>query len=126
MDGLLDLPSWNLTDVALIVVCPTDELSFLQANSTAIHPSLTPRGSWDSGINWANEVVASAQSNQSHAETDIPGARPAVLLLRDRPKNGGAYIFGRHNRRLKPDVAFPNSKVSRRHFCVYPDLLHRT
>ncbi|PGH15730.1 hypothetical protein AJ80_05438 [Polytolypa hystricis UAMH7299] len=124
MDSHFDFPSWNLCDTALIVVCPADEFAFLQANPAAVHPSLTPRGTWNSGVNWPKEVLK--QSSESEATTDIPGDHPAALLLLEPPRNGGAYIFGRDNQHLKPDVAIPNSKVSRRHFCVYPDLRHRT
>lgn len=113
--------------MALIVVYPTDELSFLQANPTAIHSALTPSDAWDNGINWANEVLTNARSSaKSQAETDIPGAHPAVLLLRKPPKNGGAYTFGRGSLHVKPDVVLPSLLASRRHFCVYPNLLHRT
>lgn len=123
----LDFPPWDLKEVALIVVYPADELSFLKANPSAIHPSLTPRGTWESGFNWNSEVLTNAHTSaRSQAETDIPGALPAVLLLRELPKNGGAYIFGRVSGGLKPDVALPSSLASRRHFCVYPNLLHRT
>ncbi len=127
MDVELELPQWNLKGVALIVVYPTDELSFLQENPTAIHPFLTSYDSWEGGCNWANEVLRNARSSaKSQAETDIPGAHPAVLLLRKPPKNGGAYIFGRRSHRMNPDVVLPSHLVSRRQFCVFPNLIHRT
>ena len=59
-------------------------------------------------------------------ETDIPGAQPAVLLLRELPKNSAAYTFGRGSDSFKPDVIIPNRLVSRRQFCIYLNLLHRT
>ena len=123
----MDLPRWNLSEVALIVVYPTDELAFLQANPTAVHPSLTPNNTWESGINWDNELLTNTHSSaKSQAETDVPGAHPAVLLLRHLPKNGGAYIFGRGSRHIMPDVVLPGTLASRKHFCVYPNLPHRT
>ena len=127
MEVELDLPPWDLREVALIVVYPTDELSFLRANPTGIHSSLTPHNAWHSGINWDNEVLTTACSSvKSQAETDIPGARPAALLLRELPRNDGAYTFGRENQHLKPDVVLPSLLASRRQFCVYPNLLRRT
>ena len=127
MTESLKLPPWNLKKTSLIVVCVADEFSFLKANPTAVHPSLTPSDAWDTGFNLGNDSVTNARSSvKSQAETDIPGAQPAVLLLRELPKNSAAYIFGRGSDGLKPDVIIPNRLASRRQFCVYPNLLHRT
>jgi len=113
MDVELDLPPWNLKGVALIVVYPTDEFDFLQANPTAIHPSLTPYDAWDNGFDRTDEVLMNVHSSvKSQAETDTPGARPAVLLLRKPPKNGRAYAFGRGSRSTKPDVVLPSPLAS--------------
>ncbi|PGH31945.1 hypothetical protein GX50_05273 [[Emmonsia] crescens] len=122
MDCQLELPRWDLREVALIIVCH-DDLAFLRANPAAVHPFLTPHDTWYSGVNPYKEVQT--PSNPSQADTDIPGTHPAVLLLRKLPRNGGAYMFGRESR-LKPDVAFSQTQISRRHFCVYPDLPRRT
>ncbi|KAI9766675.1 MAG: hypothetical protein M1840_006319 [Geoglossum simile] len=122
-----DFPTWNLKEVALIVVFPTDELSFLQANQTAVHPSFTPYGTWEAGQKWSKEGLTNRHdSDKSQAETDIPDACPAVLLLSKLPKNGRAYVFGRESRNTKLDVVLPKRYVSRRQFCVYPNLLHQT
>jgi hypothetical protein len=117
-----DLPAWNLKDVALLVFCHTDELAFLQANPTAVHPFLTPLYAWDSGVNENNEVLS--QSNNGPPENSA-GSHPAVLLLRGMPKHGGTYLFGRRSYAM-PDVHLADNRVSRRHFCVYPDLQYRT
>ena len=127
MTDSLELPPWNLRETSLIVVCVTDEFSFLKANPTAVHPSLTSSDAWDIGFNLADDRVTHSRSSaHSQAETDIPGAKPAVLLLRELPQNNAAYIFGRGSTTFKPDVIIPNRLVSRRQFCVYPNLLHRT
>ena len=127
MTGNLELPPWNLKKTSLIVVCVVDEFSFLKANPTAVHPSLTPPDTWELGFNVCDDRVTNARSSsKSQVETDIPGTRPAVLLLRELPKNGAAYIFGRGSDSFEPDVIIPNRLASRRQFCVYPNLLHRT
>ena len=123
----LELPPWNLKKTSLIVVCVTDEFSFLKANPTAVHPSLTPPDTWEQGFNVCDDGVTNARSStKSQVETDIPGTQPAVLLLRELPKNSAAYIFGRGSHSFEPDVIIPNRLASRRQFCVYPNLLHRT
>ncbi|KLJ06232.1 hypothetical protein EMPG_10342 [Blastomyces silverae] len=122
MDNRLEFPPWSLREVTLVIVCHDDQ-AFLRANPSAVHPYLTPHDTWYSGVNPDNEVQA--PSNPSQADTDIPGTHPAVLLLRELPRNGGAYIFGRESP-LEPDVKFPQSCISKRHLCVYPDLTRRT
>ncbi|PGH06122.1 hypothetical protein GX51_02509 [Blastomyces parvus] len=122
MDNQLEFPPWSLREVTLMIVCHDDQ-AFLRANPSAVHPSLTPHDTWYSGVNPDNEVQA--PSNPSQADTDIPGTHPAVLLLRDLPRNGGAYMFGRESP-LEPDVKFRQSCISKRHLCVYPDLIRRT
>ena len=127
MTRSLELPPWNLKKTSLIVVCVADEFSFLKANPTAVHPSLTSSDAWDTGFNLCNDSVTNARSSaKSQAETDIPGAQPAVLLLRELPNNSAAYTFGRGSDSFKPDVIIPNRLASRRQFCIYPNLLHRT
>lgn len=125
-----EFPQWDLKEAAVIVVAPTDDFSFLEANPTAVHPSFTPNGTWDVGFNCCDRydgaLTNPRSSVKSHAETDVPGAHPAVLLLRSLPKNGGAYTFGRSGRNANSDVVLPYKPASRRQFCIYPNFLHRT
>lgn len=122
-----EFPQWDLKEAAVIVVAPTDEFSFLEANPTAVHPFFTPDGTWDVGFNWCDGALTNPRSSvKSDAQTDVPGAHPAVLLLRSLPKNGGAYIFGRSGRNANSDVVLPYKPASRRQFCIYPRFPNRT
>jgi hypothetical protein len=115
----LDLPPWNLRETSLIVLYPTGEGSFLEANPSAVHPFLTPN-TWEYGDNSPCQFTNRTSPTRSDAETAVPDTRPAVLLLRTLPRNQRYYVFGRGNRRIKPDVTIPSRGVSHSQFCVYP------
>ncbi|KAI1934934.1 hypothetical protein LOZ66_005482 [Ophidiomyces ophidiicola] len=117
------LPPCSTRKVSLIVTYGSGELSFLEANKDAVHPTLSSAESWKRGHNLDGDLTKDAPSQ---AETEKPGEYQPVLLLRNLPKNGGAYTFGRPTSKISPDVAIRNQVVSRRLFCVFPDLRNRT
>ncbi|KAI1982552.1 hypothetical protein LOZ53_006265 [Ophidiomyces ophidiicola] len=123
MDNVPLLPPCSQRKVSLTVTHGSGELSFLEVNKDAVHPNISSHESWKHGRNLDGSFTKDAPSQ---AETDAPGQFQAVLLLRNLPKNGGAYTFGRPTSKITPDVSIQNQVISRRLFCVFPDLRNRT